>query len=102
MEITPTAIQKLQEFAEDFDAPYPRVEQIATGGCCSAKVQLGVTLDDAAHDDDEQFVFGDLTVLVKKQFYHSIDGKLKIDFLEGQGIVVEIINDQGRFPRASS
>ena len=25
-------IQKLKEFAEDFDAPYPRVEQLTTGG----------------------------------------------------------------------
>lgn len=32
MEITPAAIEKLKEFAEDFDAPYPRVEQVTTGG----------------------------------------------------------------------
>lgn len=32
MEITPLAIRKLKEFAEDFDAPYPRVGQIASGG----------------------------------------------------------------------
>ena len=93
MEITPTAIQKLREFAEDFDAPYPRVGQIITGGGCGAKVQLGVSLDDAIHDDDEQLAFGDLTVLVEKQFYQSLGGKLKIDFVEGQGIVVEHTDD---------
>lgn len=32
MKITPIAILKLKEFAEDFDAPYPRVEQLTTGG----------------------------------------------------------------------
>lgn len=32
MEITPIAIEKLKEFAEDFDAPYPRVGQMTTGG----------------------------------------------------------------------
>ena len=88
MEITPTAIQKLKEFAEDFDAPYPRVEQLTTGGG-SAKLQLGVSLDDSIHDDDEQLVFGDLTVLVEKNFYQNIGDNLKIDFIEGQGIVVE-------------
>ena len=89
MEITPIAIQKLQEFAEDFDAPYPRVGPIASGGGCSAKIQLGVSLDDSIQDDDEQLAFGDLTVLVNKQFYQSVGGKLKIDFVEDQGIVVE-------------
>lgn len=32
VEITPVAIQKLREFAEEFDAPFPRVGQIAAGG----------------------------------------------------------------------
>jgi len=32
MEITPLAIQKLKEFAEDFDAPYAKVGQLTTGG----------------------------------------------------------------------
>lgn len=32
MKITPLAIRKLKEFAKDFDAPYPRVGQLTTGG----------------------------------------------------------------------
>lgn len=48
-----------------------------------------MSLDDSIHDDDEQFAFGDLTVLVEKNFYQNIGDKLKIDFIEGQGIVVE-------------
>ena len=48
-----------------------------------------MSLDDSIHDDDEQLVFGDLTVLVEKNIYQNIGDKLKIDFIEGQGIVVE-------------
>lgn len=32
MEITPLAIEKIKEFIEDFDAPYPRIGQITSGG----------------------------------------------------------------------
>lgn len=48
-----------------------------------------MSLDDSIHNDDEQLVFGDLTVLMEKRFYQSMGDKLKVDFVEGQGIVVE-------------
>lgn len=31
MQVTPKAAEKLREFMEEFDAPYPRVGQITSG-----------------------------------------------------------------------
>ena len=32
MNITPKALKKLQEYAEEFDVPYARVDRLSTGG----------------------------------------------------------------------
>lgn len=49
-----------------------------------------MSLDDSVQDDDVQIPFEELTVLISKGFYRSLSGKLKIDFVEGRGITVEL------------
>ena len=51
-----------------------------------------MSLEDSIQDDDECIVFDGLSVLVEKNFYRNSGDKIRIDFVEGQGITVELKN----------
>lgn len=55
------------------------------------KVQLGMSLDDSIDVNDEQIKIGDLTILMDKSTFARIGDKVKVDFVEGQGITVEVV-----------
>lgn len=91
MQITSAAVEKLKEFMEDFDAPYPRVGMITGGSSCNMKISLGVTLDDEINDNDVVIELEGLSILADKSFYARHGDKISIDFVPGQGIVAAIL-----------
>lgn len=55
------------------------------------KMSLGVSLDDTINDNDVRIEVDGLTILSDRSFYEQHGGNLKIDYVDGQGMVVEIL-----------
>lgn len=88
MRITPEAKEKMAEFLEGCEGAFVRVGRQVSGGGCSVKLSLGVTLDDVfdEQDDIRQDIDG-LTVVIDRKLQDSLRDAV-ILFEEGKGIVV--------------
>jgi iron-sulfur cluster insertion protein len=63
MKIQPSAVTKLRELRAEENNPDVKFRVFVQGGGCSG-MQYGFTFDEAQNDDDFDFQFEDLTVLV--------------------------------------
>jgi iron-sulfur cluster insertion protein len=63
MNLQPAAISKLQELVAEEGNPNLMLRVFVQGGGCSG-MQYGFTFDEAQNEDDFDFQFDDLTVLV--------------------------------------
>lgn len=63
MKIQPSAVTKLQELRREENNPDLKFRVFVQGGGCSG-MQYGFTFDEAQNEDDFDFQFEDLTVLV--------------------------------------
>jgi Fe-S cluster assembly iron-binding protein IscA len=87
MHITPEAREKITAFMEDSGESKIRVSQLSLGGCCGAKIQLGVSLADSVEDDEEVLDADGIEVLIDPVLHKRL-GQVTIDFVPESGIVV--------------
>jgi|GEM_PF-2484340 len=86
MQITDIAREKITAFLADADGRL-RVAQLTSGGCCSAKIQLGVTIDESIEADDELLNLDGLEVVIDRALLRRV-GDVTIDFSPENGVVV--------------
>ncbi|WP_300155113.1 hypothetical protein [Solidesulfovibrio sp.] len=86
MIITPQAREKIVAFMESSGEDKLRVAQLSLGGCCSAKIQLGVSLAEEAEPGEEVVHVDGIEVLIDPLLRKRL-GELVIDCGE-TGIVV--------------
>lgn len=91
MKITLEAKEKLEEFLRDYgNGGFVRVAHLSSGGGCSAKLALGVTLDEDKDDEaDLAFSLDGLPVVIEKTVYETLkDCSIVLD--NEKGITVSI------------
>ncbi|MEA4858179.1 MAG: hypothetical protein AAGU21_07185 [Solidesulfovibrio sp.] len=91
MRITPQAREKIVAFMENADENKLRVSQLSLGGCCSAKIQLGVSLAEEAEAGEEAYDVDGIVVLIDPVLRKRL-GEVTIDCGD-TGIVVRAAND---------
>jgi Fe-S cluster assembly iron-binding protein IscA len=90
MHITPEAREKIVAFMEGSDENKLRVAKLTLGGCCGAKIQLGVSLAEEAEAGEEVLNVDGLEVLIDPLLHKQL-GEVVIDCSEA-GIVVRFGN----------
>jgi iron-sulfur cluster insertion protein len=80
MEIQESAIKRLQELRSEENNPGLKFRVFVQGGGCSG-MQYGFTFDESQNDDDWDFQYGDLTVLVDSMSMEYLRDA-RIDFRE--------------------
>jgi Fe-S cluster assembly iron-binding protein IscA len=93
MQITPVAREKITAFLAEADGKL-RVAQLSTGGCCAAKIQLGVTLTEEIEDDDQVLDVDGLEVVIDRALLRRV-GEVTIDFCPVNGVVVRTCASKG-------
>lgn len=73
MMITDSAVAKLQQLKQDEGNPNLKFRVFVQGGGCSG-FQYGFTFDEEHNEDDFDFQFGDLTVLVDTMSMQYLQG----------------------------
>lgn len=73
MELQESAVVKLRELREEENNPALKFRVFVQGGGCSG-MQYGFTFDDTQNDDDFDFQYGDLTVLVDSMSWGYLQG----------------------------
>ena len=89
MTLEPNAVNKLREILAEESNPNIKLRVFVQGGGCSG-FQYGFTLDEEQADDDFDFVFDDVTVLVDSMSMQYLEGAT-IDFkkqLSGSSFVI--------------
>ena len=73
MEIHESAVSKLQELRSEENNSDLKFRVFVQGGGCSG-MQYGFTFDEQQNEDDFEFPFGDLTVLVDSMSWGYLQG----------------------------
>ena len=73
MNLDTSAINKLHEILAEENNPNIKLRVFVQGGGCSG-FQYGFTLDEAQNDDDFDFVFEDVKVLVDSMSWQYLQG----------------------------
>jgi len=73
MNLETSAINKLHEILAEENNPNIKLRVFVQGGGCSG-FQYGFTLDEAQNDDDFDFVFEDVKVLVDSMSWQYLQG----------------------------
>jgi iron-sulfur cluster insertion protein len=80
MEIQESAVKRLQELRSEENNPDLKFRVFVQGGGCSG-MQYGFTFDESQNEDDWDFQYGDLTVLVDSMSMEYLRDA-RIDFRE--------------------
>jgi iron-sulfur cluster insertion protein len=80
MEIAESAVTRLQQLKSEENNPDLKFRVFVQGGGCSG-MQYGFTFDEAQNEDDFDFQYADLTVLVDSMSMEYLRGA-KIDYRE--------------------
>ena len=80
MKINEAAVSRLHELREEENNPDLKFRVFVQGGGCSG-MQYGFTFDEAQNEDDFDFQFGNLTVLVDSMSMEYLRGA-SIDYRE--------------------
>ena len=91
MTLEPNAVTKLREILAEESNPNIKLRVFVQGGGCSG-FQYGFTLDEEQADDDFDFVFDDVTVLVDSMSMQYLDGA-SIDYREDLMTASFVINN---------
>ena len=93
MQLTPSAVTKLQELFVEENNPNIKLRVFVQGGGCSG-FQYGFTFDEDQGEDDFDFAAGDVRVLVDSMSMQYLQGA-NIDYQESlQGASFVINNPQ--------
>jgi iron-sulfur cluster insertion protein len=93
MQLTPSAVTKLQELFVEENNPNIKLRVFVQGGGCSG-FQYGFTFDEDQAEDDFDFAAGDVRVLVDSMSMQYLQGA-NIDYQESlQGASFVINNPQ--------
>ena len=95
MEIATSALQRLCELKAEENQPDLKFRVFVQGGGCSG-MQYGFTFDEAQNEDDFDFQYDDLTVLVDSMSMEYLRGA-RIDYKEdamGANFVIDNPNAQ--------
>lgn len=95
MQLQPSAIDKLQSLRKEENNPQLKFRVFVQGGGCSG-FQYGFTFDEQQNEDDFDFQYDDLTVLVDSMSMQYLSGAV-IDYREsdmGSSFVIDNPNAQ--------
>ena len=95
MDIAESAVTRLRELREEENNPGLKFRVFVQGGGCSG-MQYGFTFDEAQNEDDFDFQYEDLTVLVDSMSMEYLRGA-RIDYREdamGANFVIDNPNAQ--------
>lgn len=95
MQLQPSAIDKLQSLRKEENNPRLKFRVFVQGGGCSG-FQYGFTFDEQQNEDDFDFQYDDLTVLVDSMSMQYLSGAV-IDYREsdmGSSFVIDNPNAQ--------
>ena len=95
MQLQPSAIDKLQSLRKEENNPQLKFRVFVQGGGCSG-FQYGFTFDEQQNEDDFDFQYEDLTVLVDSMSMEYLRGA-RIDYREdamGANFVIDNPNAQ--------
>jgi iron-sulfur cluster insertion protein len=93
MQLTPSAVTKLQDLFAEENNPNIKLRVFVQGGGCSG-FQYGFTFDETQGEDDFDFAAGDVRVLVDSMSMQYLQGA-NIDYQESlQGASFVINNPQ--------
>jgi iron-sulfur cluster insertion protein len=90
MTLEPTAVKKLSQILAEENNPNLKLRVFVQGGGCSG-MQYGFTLDEAQNEDDFDFKFDQLTVVVdatSMQYLQGANIRWKEDLM-GSSFVIE-------------
>jgi iron-sulfur cluster insertion protein len=73
MNLESTAVKKLREIIQEENNPNVKLRVFVQGGGCSG-MQYGFTLDEVQNDDDFNFIYDDVTVLVDSMSMQYLNG----------------------------
>lgn len=73
MDILESAVRKLRELKAEENNPELKFRVFVQGGGCSG-MQYGFTFDESQNEDDFDFQYGDLTVLVDSMSWGYLQG----------------------------
>lgn len=91
MRITPQAREKIVAFMESSGEDRLRIAPLSLGGCCSAKIQLGLSLAEEAEAGEESLDVDGIEVLIDPVLRKRL-GEVTIDCGD-TGIVVRAATD---------
>jgi len=91
MTLEPNAVTKLREILAEESNPNIKLRVFVQGGGCSG-FQYGFTLDEEQNEDDFDFAFDDVTVLVDSMSMQYLDGA-SIDYREDLMTASFVINN---------
>ena len=80
MNLQPNAIEKLKEILAEENNPNIKLRVFVQGGGCSG-FSYGFTLDEAQNEDDFDFSYDDIKVVVDSMSYQYLQGS-NIDYKE--------------------
>ena len=80
MNLQPNAIEKLKEILAEENNPNIKLRVFVQGGGCSG-FSYGFTLDEAQNEDDFDFTYDDIKVVVDSMSYQYLQGS-NIDYKE--------------------
>lgn len=80
MQIAESAVNKLRELHQEENNPNLKFRVFVQGGGCSG-MQYGFTFDEQQNEDDFDFQYGDLTVLIDSMSWGYLQGA-KINWRE--------------------
>lgn len=80
MNLEPNAISKLREILAEENNPNVKLRVFVQGGGCSG-FQYGFTLDEQQNDDDFDFLYDDIKVVVDSMSFQYLSGA-SIDYKE--------------------
>ena len=80
MNLQPNAIEKLKEILAEENNPNIKLRVFVQGGGCSG-FSYGFTLDEAQNEDDFDFSYDDIKVVVDSMSYQYLQGS-EIDYKE--------------------
>jgi iron-sulfur cluster insertion protein len=80
MNLQPNAVTKLREILAEENNPNIKLRVFVQGGGCSG-FQYGFTLDEAQNDDDFDFSYDDIKVVVDSMSFQYLQGA-SIDYKE--------------------